>query len=53
MSGRNLAESLADKINAKLGYTAPVPSLMSLDVGMGVAEEKEGGGSSNAPTATR
>ena len=53
MSGRNLAESLADKINAKLGYTAPVPSLMSLDVGMGVAEEKEGGGPSNAPTATR
>ena len=53
MSGRNLAESLADKINAKLGYTAPVPSLMSLDVGMGVAEEKEGGGPSNTPTATR
>merc|ERR1712142_1082515 len=51
MSGRNLAESLADKINAKLGYTAPVPSLMSLDVGLGVPEPSEGG-SSGQPTAT-
>ena len=52
MTGRNLAESLADKINAKLGYTAPVPSLMSLDVGLGVPEPMEGS-SSGQPTATR
>ena len=52
MTGRNLAESLADKINAKLGYTAPVPSLMSLDVGLGVPEPAEGS-STGQPTATR
>ena len=52
MTGRNLAESLADKINAKLGYTAPVPSLMSLDVGLGVPEPMEGS-SSGQPTTTR
>ena len=52
MTGRNLAETLADKINAKLGYTAPVPSLMSLDVGLGVPEPIEGS-SGGAPTANR
>jgi hypothetical protein len=52
MTGKNLAETLADKLNAKLGYTAPVPSLMSLDVGLGVAEPKEDGTPGGA-TATR
>ena len=52
MTGRNLAETLADKINAKLGYTAPVPSLMSLDVGLGPPEPEQGS-SGDRPVANR